>query len=173
MTVFSLVHICLRYAWAIIVYSCWCIHSFVTYLVELLTTIGRRHTVSICESGRVKLEVFSFIRLCRDCRSVKYRSWTTEVVLTLTITEPPIRIYTPYTIAIFAAISNAIFFFWYMWTSKTDLNSLQPTYKVFLFPQKVSEGYDCWATREHRERELDMFEPYLYTHSVQNMLFTF
>ena len=81
--------------------------------------------------------------------------------------------FTVYTLAIFAAISNAIFFFWYIWTSKTDLNSLQPTYKVFLFPQKVSEGYDCWATRGHRERELDMFEPYLYTHSVENMLFTF
>jgi hypothetical protein len=47
----SRVRICLWYACAIIVYSCWCIHSIVNYLVELLATIARRHTARICEPG--------------------------------------------------------------------------------------------------------------------------
>jgi hypothetical protein len=37
-------------ACAIIVYSCW-LNYFVNYLVELPTTIARRHTAGVCEPG--------------------------------------------------------------------------------------------------------------------------
>ena len=53
--ILSLVYICLRYACTITVYSCWCMHSFVNYLVELLTTIAHRHTAGIFEPGFIRL----------------------------------------------------------------------------------------------------------------------